>query len=194
MHARCFFTNKWFRRSCFSICIGFEDLCSEGFPACRDPTFIVLMYFQWKHYTRVPLNPFHSSTRSTTRLWKRTNKRLDLKLLHKTLKMDRKPSSLLPIIFIKCNYADCIFNLCPFFGDYVTVHWVCRGRWLGKLTILSWRPWWEIGRDEMEGKILFIMISINIYRIQHHHYQKFIPIKIIITLSSPQKVSRIEND
>ena len=65
MHTRCFFTNKWFRRSCFSICIGFEDLCSEGFPACRDPTFIVLMYFQWKHYTRVPLNPFHSSTRST---------------------------------------------------------------------------------------------------------------------------------
>ena len=114
MHARCFFTNKWFRRSCFSICIGFEDLCSEGFPACRDPTFIVLMYFQWKHYTRVPLNPFHSSTRST-RLWKRTSNGLDLKLLHKTLKMDPEhSSSLLPIFFIKCNYANCIFNLCPF--------------------------------------------------------------------------------
>ena len=114
MHTRCLFTNKWFRRSCFSICIGFEDLCSEGFPACRDPTFIVLMYFQWKHYTRVPLNPFHSSTRST-RLWKRTNNGLDLNLLHKTLKMDpEQSSSLLPIFFIKCNYANCIFNLCPF--------------------------------------------------------------------------------
>ena len=188
MHARCFFTNKWFRRSCFSICIGFEDLCSEGFPACRDPTFIVLMYFQWKHYTRVPLNPFHSSTRST-RLKKRTSNRLDL---HKTLKMDPELSSLIPIFFSSSVTLPIAYSICVHF--LVTVRWVCRGRWLGKLTILSWRPWWEIGRDEMEGAILFIMISIKIYRISYHHYQKFIPIKIIITLSSPQKVSRIEND
>ena len=124
MHTRCFFTNKWFRRSCFSICIGFEDLCSEGFPACRDPTFIVLMYFQWKHYTRVPLNPFHSSTRST-RLWKRTSKGLDLKLLHKTLKMDPESSSLLQFfsssVTLPIAYSICVHSLATMwqYAEYV---------------------------------------------------------------------------